>query len=297
MRWFIAGLGYTAHYLALQLRTRGAEIVGCARAPHQHRWRDLGVEAFASDMSRLADAQLRCDVAVIFVPPSKPLALAETQMAQRLVAAGCTQLLYVSSTGVYGAADGAFIGETWPTAPTSSAGQARLAVEQALRATFADLAATPYAAASHASANASAPPPRLAIARVAGIYGPGRYPWDKVRDGTYRLIEGGTSAVSRIHVEDLARALVLLAHHKGDGVFNVADDDPASMKELADAVRAAEPACPAPPLLGAGDVTPEVAAMLLADRRVDASKLKAATGWTPRFASWRDAYATATMSP
>lgn len=278
MRWFLAGLGYTAREVALQLRTKGVEIAGCGRGPNVGQWRDLGVQAIASDMSRLFDTQLACDVAVIFVPPSKPVALAETQIAQRFVAAGAKQLIYVSSTGVYSEGHGEVVDEAWPTRPLSASGEARLAVEQALLATVRDIAAaTPLAA------------PRLAIARVAGIYGPGRAPWDKVKAGDYRLVGGGTTAVSRVHVTDLARAIVALAQSHCQGIYNVADDDPASARDVVDAVRAAMP-CPAPPELAATDVTPEVAAMLLADRRIDAGKLKADTQWTPRYPSWRDAW-------
>ncbi|MBK9071945.1 MAG: NAD-dependent epimerase/dehydratase family protein [Myxococcales bacterium] len=283
MRWFLAGLGYTAREVALQLRTKGVEIAGCGRGPNVSQWRDIGVQAIASDMSRLFDTQLACDVAVIFVPPSKPVTLAETQIAQRFVAAGAQQLIYVSSTGVYAAGSGALVDETWPTRPLSATGEARLAVEQALLATVRDIAAA-----------TTAPPPRLAIARVAGIYGPGRAPWDKVKAGEYRLIDGGTTAVSRIHVTDLARAIVALGQHGGNGIYNVADDDPASAKEVVDAVCAATP-CPAPPELAAADVPSEVSAMLLADRRIDASKLKADAHWTPHYPSWRDAWRTALL--
>ena len=71
------------------------------------------------------------------------------------------------------------------------------------------------------------------IFRLAGIYGPGRGPFAKVRDGTARRIIKPGQVFSRIHVEDIAQVLeASMLHPKPGTAYNLCDDDPAPPQDV-----------------------------------------------------------------
>jgi nucleoside-diphosphate-sugar epimerase len=73
----------------------------------------------------------------------------------------------------------------------------------------------------------------LHIFRLAGIYGPGRGPFEKVRDGTARRIVKPGQVFSRIHVDDIAQVLAAsMARPNPGAVYNVCDDDPAPPEDV-----------------------------------------------------------------
>lgn len=69
--------------------------------------------------------------------------------------------------------------------------------------------------------------------RLAGIYGPGRGPFAKVRSGTARRIIKPGQVFSRIHAEDIAQALLASIHApRAGGIYNLCDDDPAPPEDV-----------------------------------------------------------------
>jgi nucleoside-diphosphate-sugar epimerase len=184
-----------------------------------------------------------------------------------LVAAAqrASKIIYVSSTGVYAPANGEWVDEQFQIAPTTGSGKARVAAEAAL-------------------AEAKLP---VVILRAAGIHGPGRKMADRIREGTQRVIGDGSSHVSRIHVVDLVAAIIAAGTRDVTGVFNIADDDPAPLGEVADAF-AAKLGMPPPPRVPASSVSPEVAGMLTANRRIANRRMKDELGVELRYKSWRD---------
>jgi len=122
---------------------------------------------------------------------------------------------YLSTTGVYGDHGGGWVDETTPLAPTTRRGAARAAAEAEWRAL---------------AARSGLP---LHIFRLAGIYGPGRGPFEKVRDGTARRIVKPGQIFSRIHVDDIAQVLAAsIARPNPGAVYNVCDDDPAPPEDV-----------------------------------------------------------------
>jgi nucleoside-diphosphate-sugar epimerase len=117
---------------------------------------------------------------------------------------------YLSTTGVYGDHAGGWVDEATPLTASTRRGQWRVQAE----------------AGWQALAHAAGLP--LHIFRLAGIYGPGRGPFAKVRDGTARRIVKPGPVFSRIHVEDIASVLeASIARPDPGAVYNVCDDDPA----------------------------------------------------------------------
>ena len=113
---------------------------------------------------------------------------------------------YLSTTGVYGDAQGGWVDEDSPLKPSTKRGQMRVDAEAAWQ---------------------SIPDLPLHIFRLAGIYGPGRGPFAKVRNGTARRIIKAGQVFSRVHVDDIAQAVALsLATPQPGAIYNLCDDDP-----------------------------------------------------------------------
>lgn len=119
---------------------------------------------------------------------------------------------YLSTTGVYGDHGGDWVDETTPLKPSTKRGIARVQAE---------------------SAWAAIPDLPLHIFRLAGIYGPGRGPFAKVRAGTARRIIKADQVFSRTHVADIARVLAASIRNPNPGaVYNVCDNDPAAPQDV-----------------------------------------------------------------
>jgi nucleoside-diphosphate-sugar epimerase len=123
-------------------------------------------------------------------------------------------LCYFSTVGVYGDFGGAWVDQSGPTRPVNKRSQQRVEIEQAWR---------DYAA------ERGVP---LLILRLAGIYGPGRSSFDKLREGTARRIVKAGQVFNRIHVDDIGRVTTLAARSKLAGTFNLSDDEPAPPQDL-----------------------------------------------------------------
>lgn len=124
------------------------------------------------------------------------------------------RFVYISTSGVYGDCDGAWIDEDWPLQPKTDRGKRRLQAELTLRKW-------------HEQQGLD-----MRILRVPGIYGPGRLPVERVRQGV-PVIQPQESAYSnRIHADDLAAAC-LAAADRGTpgGVYNISDGHPTTMSD------------------------------------------------------------------
>ncbi|MCW8915209.1 MAG: SDR family oxidoreductase [Magnetovibrio sp.] len=117
---------------------------------------------------------------------------------------------YLSTVGVYGDTGGKPVTETSRLLPSQE------------RSRFRGLAETRW---QNLAARAQM---ALHVFRLAGIYGPGRSPLDKVRAGRAQRIHHPGHLFSRIHVMDIANVLMAsMAKPNPGGVYNVCDDDPA----------------------------------------------------------------------
>ncbi len=119
---------------------------------------------------------------------------------------------YLSTSGVYGDRDGAWVQESDAPAPGLSRSRARLACEQAWQATGLP----------------------LQVFRLPAIYGPGRSPFNGLRSGSSRLIHKPAQVFSRIHVDDITGALLhnlALPCAQRPAVLNLADDRPCPSSE------------------------------------------------------------------
>jgi nucleoside-diphosphate-sugar epimerase len=274
--WVIIGAGYTGGMLAERLVNSGDNVIvtrrqaGAAAAAAQslippggrlHSGFVRGVVVDLADAGTIAGVIPDGAIVVCTAPPGDDPVAEIT----RLVAAAhsAARIVYVSSTGVYGPANGEWVDESAPVAPHTRSGVARAAAEAALG--------------SHGVA-----------LRVAGIYGPGRGLVARIRAGTYRIIGDGSLHVSRVHVVDVVESIVRAGTTTIAGAINIADDAPDPIGEVADAI-AAQFGLPPPPRVPVDSVDDEVAGMLTADRRIANRRMKDELGVVLRYPTWRSA--------
>ncbi|MBX3162033.1 MAG: NAD(P)H-binding protein [Deltaproteobacteria bacterium] len=266
-RWIVVGCGYTGAHLARELVAAGADVTITRRAgdvaAEAARLGARGVRVDLADPTSLAALGDTSGAIVVDLAPPGDDPAGEIRNLLAALRPTTARLVYVSSVSVYPPAAGAWVDETWPLAPVTRAGRARVAAEAAL---------------------ASSAIPWISL-RAAGIWGPGRGLAERLRAGTFRIVGDGTTHLSRIHVDDLVRAILAAGRRSGvTGAVNVADDDPAPIGPLADAI-AASLDLPPPPRVPVASVSPDVAGMLAADRRIANRRLKHDLGVTLRYPS------------
>lgn len=122
------------------------------------------------------------------------------------------KLVYISTSGVYGDCQGAWVTEDAPTKPITDRARRRLAAETVL-SDWEQINDVP-----------------VVILRVGGIYGPGRLPLERIRQGIPVLREQDCGYTNRIHADDLA-AVCVAAAERGHGVYNVSDGRPGTMAD------------------------------------------------------------------
>lgn len=205
------GHGYSAEALARRLLARGWTVIGTTRNPAKAaRMAAAGVEPLVLPAS-LAPALARATHVLTSVAPEGGGDPILRDHAGELRAARPEWVGYLSTTAVYGDHAGGWVDEETPLTPATARGIARVEAE----AGWAALGLP------------------LHIFRLAGIYGPGRGPFEKVRDGTARRIIKPGQVFSRIHVEDIAQVLeASIARPRAGAVYNVCDDDPAPPEDV-----------------------------------------------------------------
>ena len=179
---------------------------------------------------------------------------------------------YLSTTGVYGDHNGDWVDEDTPLSPTTKRGQMRKSAEEAWRAI---------------------PDLPLHIFRLAGIYGPGRGPFEKVRQGTARRIIKQGQVFSRTHVEDIAQVLAASIERPAPGTaYNVCDDDPAPPQEVI-AHAATLLGLPVPPAIPIeqAEMTPMARSFYAESKRVRNERIKQALGVRLRYPTYREGLA------
>ena len=211
---FIFGLGYVGRPLGHRLAAAGWQVRGTTRTPSrlaaqaEAGWQ---IHEFADDRP-LADPDAALDgvdaliTTITAIGGSDPVLDAHGE----LIADFKGWSGYVSATSVYPDTPDGFCYEDTPTGPATARGRARVEAEQR----WLNLIGTE-------------------IFRAAGIYGPGRSPFDALRDGTSRIIEHRGQLFNRIHVEDICRVIeAAMAQPRRGRIINLADNKPAPQGDV-----------------------------------------------------------------
>jgi nucleoside-diphosphate-sugar epimerase len=268
------GLGYCARFYVAEFGARFERMVGTSRTP-----KPAGrVEMLAFDAASPTD-EVRAVVAsathlLLSATPNEtgdPIAAAlgrEIASAPKL-----ESIVYLSSLGVYGDHDGAFVDETAATIPAHARGGFRLRAEAAWQAL---------------GRTRGVP---VAVLRLAGIYGPGQNVFTRLVAGRAHRVAKPGHVFNRIHVCDIAQAIDAAFARSADGIFNVTDDEPAPYSDqvlLAAKLLGVEP----PPELSMQQarsiLTPMALSFYAGCVRVRNDKLKRELGVRLRYPTYRE---------
>lgn len=170
------------------------------------------------------------------------------------------QIIYISTSGVYGDQQGQLIDELTPPNPQVDRAKRRFHAEEQLI--------------EYATNNTSV---AVTILRVGGIYGPGRLPLQRLKDQIPMLQENLSPQTNRIHADDLAQVCAAAATEKSDGeIYNVSDGTNSNMTEYFNTI-ADFCNLPRPPLVDWEEAEEKISKGMLSylkeSRRMDNSKM------------------------
>ncbi|MEN8722051.1 MAG: SDR family oxidoreductase [Alphaproteobacteria bacterium] len=260
----ILGLGYTARLIASKAQQAGFVVVGTARTPSPA---DKDVLRF-DDTVAVAAAINSATHILSSVPPAPDHDPVLSLYGDAIKSSTAKWVGYLSTTGVYGNTDGAWVDETSPCAPSSPRAARRVRDEQAWADHTGD---------------------RLTTFRIAGIYGPGRSPLDQLTADTARRIDKPGHAFGRIHVEDIANAVVTAMQQRAHNIYNLCDDEPAAPADVT-AFAADLLGITPPPLVAYGEanLSDMAKTFWMDNRRVRNDRLKNLIGGTLLYPTYRE---------
>lgn len=211
---------------AIPVLAQRYRVFALVRSPdHCAKLRALGVMPILGDLDdRPSLARLAgiADAVLHFAPPpdhgtrdtrTRNLlgALSRGTLPERLV--------YISTSGVYGDCNGAWVSETHPLNPGTPRAQRRTDAEQQIR---------DWARRNHVTAS---------MLRVPGIYAADRLPLGRIQQHTPCIADSEDSHTNHIHADDLARISIAALHHGAAcRVYHASDDSQLKMGEYLDSV-------------------------------------------------------------
>ncbi|MEL6516318.1 MAG: SDR family oxidoreductase [Pseudomonadota bacterium] len=268
------GHGFSAKALTPLLTAKGWHVTGTTRsADKADAIRHSGATPLIWPGTDLTPALAQATHILISAGPGPDgdpvLNAARDQIA---TAPNIQWLGYLSTTGVYGDHQGGWVDEATPLTPSTKRGQLRVEAEAAWQSLAAD---------------ANLP---LHIFRLAGIYGPGRGPFAKVRAGTARRIVKPGQVFSRIHVDDIAQVLAASIERPRPGaIYNLCDDDPAPPQDvLAHAAELLNLPLPPEVAFSEAEMTPMARSFYAESKKVRNDLIKTELGVRLKYPTYRD---------
>jgi len=267
----IFGAGYSGLAVARQAAEAGMAVAVTSRSPHAAV---PGIEVIGFDAAGGAIAEATHVVAT--APPGAAGDPVLARWGAALRAGPALWFGYLSTTGVYGDRNGAWVDEATMPAPGQPRSQRRLAAEAA----WVEMA--------------DGRP--LDLIRLAGIYGPGRSALDDVRAGRARAVIKPGHAFGRIHRDDIAAGVLAAIRQPPSGtrVLNFNDDEPAESAAViayAASLLGVPPPPPVPYETAIAGMSEMGRSFWSENRRVSCVLTKAALGIAWRYPSYREGLA------
>ncbi|MEM6665586.1 MAG: SDR family NAD(P)-dependent oxidoreductase [Pseudomonadota bacterium] len=190
---FLIGCGYSARATAALALARGWRVTGTARSQEKaEALQAAGIAPVIYESGKpdgLRAALLDVSHVLSSVAPNADGDPVLDDVGDTLGASRPAWIGYLSTVGVYGDHAGAWIDETASRLAPEGRGLWRIRAEDRWMALASDRT-------------------RVQVFRLAGIYGPGRNPFQKLRAGTARAIIKPGQVFNRIHVADIARTVM-----------------------------------------------------------------------------------------
>ena len=268
---FTFGHGYSASALARLLSPLGWQLFGTTR--NADKLDDIAAQGVTPILWPGSDPRPALAQATHLLLSAAPdesgdpvIAEFGSDMAQ--LAPNLEWVGYLSTTGVYGDHQGGWVDENTPLTPSTKRGHHRVLAERQWQETGLP----------------------LHIFRLAGIYGPGRGPFAKVRRGTARRIVKPGQVFSRIHVDDIAQTVLASINRPDPGaIYNVCDDDPAPPQDvLSHAAALLGVSLPPEEDYATAEMTPMARSFYAESKRVRNERIKRELGVSLLYPSYRD---------
>lgn len=261
----IVGCGDIGSRVATACLARGDQVLGWVRTPAGlERLSGLEIPATQVDLddSQTVIPSVHNQLLYYFAPP--PAIGREDPRVARLIQGvqekgSPKRVVYLSTTGVYGDCQGEWVDETRSPHPAVDRARRRLDAESRWRTWSQDTGG------------------ELVILRVAGIYGPGKLPVQRLRSGQPMVREEDSPITNHIHSLDLLQiCLAAMQRGRSGEVYNVSDGHPGSMtgyfNQVADFLQ-----LPRPPLITQAEaeqqLSPGMLSYLRESRRLSNRKI------------------------
>lgn len=269
----LLGAGYSARALIPHFKTQGYRVAATTRTEEKAKsLRNMGIEAilYSGTVSRrLAEFLGRTDIILSSIPPNTKgdpflngLKTPLSKIAKRAAWVG-----YLSATSVYGDRKGQWAYEDEILRPLTQRGKNRMRAE--LQWLETELP--------------------VHVFRLAGIYGPNRSSFSRLRQGKARAVIKPGHIVNRIHVEDISSAVLKSIKNPNPvRIYNLADGHPAPPQDVinfaADLIDVARP-----PELDHNDanISDMARSFYVETKRINSDRAKIELGWTPKYENYR----------
>jgi len=212
-KFLILGCGYSGSFFAKTIRKFGCTVLTSSRSASK----DPNSFIFNSENGMVPDEKIFDGVTHILscIPPDKngndPVL---KSLKNKLKSLSLEWVGYLSTTGVYGNTKGDWVSEINEPNPFQKRSYKRLNCEKEW-------------------IESGLP---VQIFRLPGIYGPGRSTFEAIKNKKIRVILKEKQVFSRIHVADIANAIIYLLQNKDSlkfyQIINIADDEPCSQIDV-----------------------------------------------------------------
>jgi len=212
-KFLILGCGFSGSFFAKTIRKFGCNVLTSSRSASK----DSNSFIFNSEKGVVPDEEIFDGVTHILscIPPDKngndPVL---ESLQNKLQDLPLEWVGYLSTTGVYGNTEGGWVSEINEPNPFQKRSYKRLNCEKEW-------------------IESGLP---VQIFRLPGIYGPGRSTFEAIKNKKIRVISKKNQVFSRIHVADIANAIIYLLQNKNSlkfyQIINIADDEPCSQIEV-----------------------------------------------------------------
>ena len=272
----VFGGGWLGRAAGLEAVRRGGRAVLTSRDPARRS--ALAAEGLAAidpgDASALAGAVAGASAILVCAPPEAHGCPGLRALSPALAAADVWPdwIGYISSTAVYGDRAGGWAFEDSELNAASLEGARRVRVERDWLDAGQGMGLT------------------VQLFRLPALYGPGRSPVDRLRDGTARIVRKPGQVFNRVHVDDIVSGLFAsMARPRPGAAYILCDDEPAPADVVMEGA-ARRLGLPTPPEVDLDDptVSDAMRRFYLDSKRLSNARAKAELGWRPKYPSWRE---------
>lgn len=272
----VFGGGWLGRAAGLEALHRGGRAVLTSRDPGRRA--ALSAEGLGAidpnDGPAMADAVAGASAILVCAPPVTDGCPGLKALSPALAAADVWPdwIGYVSSTAVYGDRAGGWALEDSELNAASLEGARRVRAERDWLDAGQGMGLT------------------VQLFRLPALYGPGRSPLDRLRDGTARIVRKPGQVFNRVHVDDVVSGLFAsMGRPRPGAAYILCDDEPAPADVVMEGA-ARRLGLPMPPEVDLDDpsVSDAMRRFYLDSKRLSNARAKAELGWRPRYPGWRD---------